>query len=275
MRVGWLTQHPLAPNLFKSNWFSLQLLTFQPIIITVLLLEIAKRALLCSFNVLNSLNSPLESKKCCEATKLFGFCSYFLNAMPPVPVVNSDVGEKLANESTSSESLDQSNSLDKTNEPFLDEEKGEQKVALKKNVSIINGVGLIVGTVIGSGIFLSPTSILEETNSIGASLLVWLGCGLLALFGSLCYAELGTMITKSGGEYSYLMVAFGRIPAYLFAWTSVLIIRPASGAIIALTFAEYVAKPFYPDSQPPTYLMKLLACSCLGKMSALLNSRIV
>ena len=190
--------------------------------------------------------------------------------MPPVPVENPDVGEKLANESTSSESLDQSNSLDKTNEPFLDEEKGEQKIALKKNVSIINGVGLIVGTVIGSGIFLSPTSILEETNSIGASLLVWLGCGLLALFGSLCYAELGTMITKSGGEYSYLMVAFGRIPAYLFAWTSVLIIRPASGAIIALTFAEYVAKPFYPDSQPPTYLMKLLACSCLGKMSALL-----
>lgn len=190
--------------------------------------------------------------------------------MPPVPVVNADVGEKLANESTSSESLDQSNSLDKTaNEPFLDEEKGEQKIALKKNVSVINGIGLIVGTVIGSGIFLSPTSILSETNSIGSSLLVWLGCGLLALFGSLCYAELGTMITKSGGEYSYLMAAFGRIPAFLFAWTSVLIIRPASGAIIALTFAEYVAKPFYPapDCQPPTYLMKLLACSCLGKIS--------
>ena len=195
--------------------------------------------------------------------------------MPPIPVVNGDVGEKLANGSTSSESLDQSNSLDKTNEPFLDEEKGEQRIALKKNVSVVNGIGLIVGTVIGSGIFLSPTSILTETNSIGASLLVWLGCGLLALFGSLCYAELGTLITKSGGEYSYLMAAFGRIPAYLFAWTSVLIIRPASGAIIALTFAEYVAKPFYPDCQPPTYLMKLLACSCLGKISALLLVSII
>lgn len=186
--------------------------------------------------------------------------------MPPVPVVNADVGEKLANESTSSESLDRSNSLDKSStEPFLEEEKGEQKVALKKSVSLFNGIGLIVGTVIGSGIFVSPTSILEESNSIGASLLVWLGCGLLALFGSLCYAELGTTIPKSGGEYSYLMVAFGRVPAFLFAWTSVLIIRPASGAIIALTFAEYVTKPFYPDCEAPTYLMKLLACSCLGK----------
>lgn len=188
------------------------------------------------------------------------------STMPPVPVVNSDIGEKLANESTSSESLDQSNSLDKTKEPFLEEENGEQRIALRKNVALINGVGLIVGTVIGSGIFVSPTSILEETNSIGASLLIWLGCGLLALFGSLCYAELGTCIKKSGGEYSYLMEAFGRIPAYLFAWTSVLIIRPASGAIIALTFAEYVSKPFYPDCEAPAYLMKLLACSCLGKI---------
>lgn len=192
--------------------------------------------------------------------------------MPPVPVVNGDIGEKLANESTSSESLNRSNSFDKTQEPFLpDKEKGEasERIGLKKNVSLLNGIGLIVGTVIGSGIFVSPTSILEESNSIGASLLVWLGCGLIALFGSLCYAELGTFIKKSGGEYAYLMDAFGRIPAFLFAWTSVLIIRPASGAIIALTFAEYVAKPFYPDCEAPTHLVKLLACSCLVILTAI------
>lgn len=192
--------------------------------------------------------------------------------MPPIPVVNGDVGEKLANESASSESLDQSNSFDKTKEPFLpvEEKSGDPaKIALKKNVSLINGIGLIVGTVIGSGIFVSPKGILEESNSIGASLLVWLGCGALALFGSLCYAELGTCFKKSGGEYAYLMEAFGRIPAYLFAWTSVLIIRPASGAIIALIFAEYVTKPFYPDSPAPTYLLKLLACSCLVILTAI------
>ena len=141
---------------------------------------------------------------------------------------------------------------------------GASKLALEKNVTMLNGIGLIVGCVIGSGIFISPTGILSEVNSVGLSLLVWLGCGLLAMFGCLCYTELGTFITKSGGEYAYLMEAFGRIPAFLFAWTSIVIIRPASGAIIALIFAEYVAKPFYPSCDAPAPVVKLLACLCLG-----------
>ena len=188
--------------------------------------------------------------------------------MALVPVVNGEISEKLANETCSSESLNQSNSMDKTQEPFLpDEEKGESSGRVKlKNVTLINGISLIVVTVIGSGIFVSPTSILEETNSIGASLLIWLGCGLIALFGSLCYAELGTFIKKSGGEYAYLMEAFGRVPAFLFAWASILVTRPSSATIMALTFAEYVTMPFYADSEAPTYLLELLACSCLGKL---------
>lgn len=139
------------------------------------------------------------------------------------------------------------------------------KIALKKEITLVDGIGLIAGTVIGSGIFISPTGILENTNSVGLALLVWLGCGLLAMFGCLVYAELGAFVTKSGAEYAYLMQAFGRIPAYLFAWTSILIIRPASGAIIALIFGEYVAKPFFPHCTPPSEAVKLLAFVCLGK----------
>ena len=198
--------------------------------------------------------------------------------MPPVPVVNSDIGEKLANESTSSESLDQSNSLDKTKEPVLEEENGERRNALRKNFFLINALYVAVNTVINASIFVSPTSILGETNSIGASLLIWLGCGLLALFGSLCYAELGTCIKKSGGEYSYLMQAFGRIPAFLFVWASVLILQPASGAIIALTFAKSITQLFYPacEAPAPVHLIKLMACSCLGKtLKVLLFSKIL
>ncbi|KAK3701454.1 hypothetical protein QZH41_004059 [Actinostola sp. cb2023] len=145
---------------------------------------------------------------------------------------------------------------------------GKERIALKKSITLLNGIGLITGTVIGSGIFISPTGILKETNSIGLALLIWLGCGLLAMFGCLCYAELGAYVTKSGAEYAYLLQAFGRIPAYLFAWTSILIIRPASGAIIALIFGEYVAKPFFPDCTPPSSAVKILACVCLIVVTA-------
>ena len=182
--------------------------------------------------------------------------------MPPAP------GEKLDNSASTDSSLDKSVSSDKTRDALLEdsEDVSSDRIVLKKNVSMLNGIGLIVGTVIGSGIFISPTGILTEVNSVGLSLIVWLGCGLLAMFGCLCYTELGTFITKSGGEYAYLKEAFGRIPAFLFAWTSMIIIRPASGAIIALIFAEYVAKPFYPDCEAPVAVLKLLACLCLGKI---------
>ena len=140
------------------------------------------------------------------------------------------------------------------------------RVKLKKEVSLINAITLIVGAVIGSGIFVSPTGILEKSGSVGSSLLVWLGCGAIALLGCLCYAELGTCVKKSGAEYSYLWEGFGPIPAFLFSWTSILIIRPSAGAIIAMIFAEYVSKPFYPDCEAPVALIKLLACVCLGKV---------
>lgn len=164
-----------------------------------------------------------------------------------VLVENFDVGEKLVNELMLSESLDQLNFFDKMNEFFLDEEKGEQKIVLKKNVFIINGVGFIVGIVIGFGIFFLLISIFEEINLIGVFFFVWFGCGLLVLFGSFCYVELGMMIIKFGGEYLYFMVVFGCIFVYLFVWIFVLIIWLVLGVIIVLIFVEYVVKLFYFD----------------------------
>ena len=140
------------------------------------------------------------------------------------------------------------------------------RVKLKKEVSLINAITLIVGAVIGSGIFVSPTGILEKSGSVGSSLLVWLGCGAIALLGCLCYAELGTCVEKSGAEYAYIWEGFGPIPAFLFSWTSILIIRPSAGAIIAMIFAEYVSKPFFPDCEAPVVLIKILATCCLGKI---------
>lgn len=82
--------------------------------------------------------------------------------------------------------------------------------------------------------------------------------------GALCFAELGTMITKSGGEYPYLMEAFGPIPAFLFSWASVIVMKPSSFAIICLSFAEYASAPFYPGCEPPQVVIKCLAAAAIS-----------
>ncbi|XP_015113694.1 b(0,+)-type amino acid transporter 1 [Diachasma alloeum] len=132
-------------------------------------------------------------------------------------------------------------------------------VHLKRRVGLVSGVALIVGTMIGSGIFVSPSGLLVRTGSIGVSFLVWTACGVLSLFGALAYAELGTMNTSSGAEYAYFMDAFGAPPAFLFSWTSTLVLKPSQMAIICLSFAQYAVEAFAVDCEPPEHLVKLVA----------------
>ncbi|KAI2807169.1 b(0,+)-type amino acid transporter 1, partial [Blomia tropicalis] len=132
-------------------------------------------------------------------------------------------------------------------------------VGLKRRISLLSGTALITGTMIGSGIFVSPKGVLERSGSIGLSLIVWIGSGVISLLGALCYAELGTLITKSGAEYSYILESFGGPLAFLFSWISVFILKPAMLSIICLTLSEYIVQPFYPECQPDSYAIKLIA----------------
>ncbi|XP_054893054.1 b(0,+)-type amino acid transporter 1 [Poeciliopsis prolifica] len=144
------------------------------------------------------------------------------------------------------------------------EKKRPEKAAmLQQDIGLLSGISMIVGTMIGSGIFISPKSVLLYSGAVGPCLLIWTACGVLATMGALCYAELGTMITKSGAEYSYLMEAFGSIVAYLYSWTTVMVLKPSSFAIITLSFAEYASAPFYPDCTPPLVVIKCLAAAAI------------
>ncbi|XP_043982818.1 cystine/glutamate transporter [Gambusia affinis] len=132
------------------------------------------------------------------------------------------------------------------------QEGGGKKVELGKKVTLLRGISIIVGTIIGAGIFISPKGILKHSGSVGMSLTVWIACGVLSLFGALCYAELGTCIKKSGGHYTYIMEAFGPQMAFIRLWADLIAIRPAATAVISLAFGRYILEPlFMPCSVPP------------------------
>ena len=102
---------------------------------------------------------------------------------------------------------------------------------------------LLVGTVIGSGIFLVPGGVLQQSGGhVGLALLVWLIGGVLSLLGALTYGELGAMRAAPGGLYVYIRDAFGPLPAFLYGWTLFFVISSGSLATLAVAFATYAGQ---------------------------------
>lgn len=152
----------------------------------------------------------------------------------------------------------QSNVVDVSNNAPNEQQNA---VGLEKRVGLIGGISMIIGTIIGSGIFISPKGVAAGSGSVALTLINWGLCGIVSTLGALCYAELGTLIPKSGAEYPYLEVGFGPIMAFLFSWTSVTVIKPCGIAVVAITCAEYLLLLFFTDDcgNPPIGLIKILA----------------
>src|SRR5918995_3893216 len=104
---------------------------------------------------------------------------------------------------------------------------------------------LVIGSVIGSGIFLTTGIMLQQLPSVSLVLAAWVAGGLLAMAGGLTYAEMGSMFPRSGGLYVFLSEAYGPALGFLFGWACLLVILTGSVAAVAVGFAEYFSY-FFP-----------------------------
>lgn len=119
---------------------------------------------------------------------------------------------------------------------------GGQSLEKHKTLTYLNGLSLIVGLIIGSGIFSSPSQVNANVGSPGGALIVWVIAGVLAWTGAASYAELGGAIPLNGGSQVYLAKIFGEIWGFLFMWVAVLVLKPGSAAIICIIMGEYVVR---------------------------------
>ncbi len=111
---------------------------------------------------------------------------------------------------------------------------------LPRRLSLLDSVTIVVGTIIGSGIFLVPNLIARNLSSPGLIVGVWVFTGILSFFGALAYAELGAMMPATGGQYVYLRECFGPLAAFLCGWTYFFVVLSAAVAWLAIAFANYV-----------------------------------
>jgi amino acid transporter len=126
----------------------------------------------------------------------------------------------------------------------------DQAHEVPARLGVTDAVSIIVGIVIGAGIFETPPLILNNVAGPGTALAVWALAGLLSLIGALCYAELATTYPRSGGDYIYLTRAYGPWVGFLFGWAQLAVILTANIGMMAYVFAQYAVKLW--DGQPGT-----------------------
>jgi len=119
---------------------------------------------------------------------------------------------------------------------------GDPSVPIAPKLGLWDAVSIIVGIVVGTAIFKSPTMVFLNVSGPWAAMGIWLIGGVLSLIGALCYAELATTYPRSGGDFHYLTKAFGRMFGFLFGWAQLSVILTGSIASMAYAFADYAGK---------------------------------
>lgn len=130
------------------------------------------------------------------------------------------------------------------------------KVELRRDLGLWSAVSIVVGTVIGSGIFLVPKTMINQVGSPEWVFIVWIFGGLLSLAGALSYAELAAMYPEAGGEYNYLRAAYGPFFGFLYGWTQFSVAKSGSIATLATGFFYYLGN-FLPELDRPVFSLPI------------------
>lgn len=110
---------------------------------------------------------------------------------------------------------------------------------LPKTIGVWSATFLVIGSIIGSNIFMKPATMASQLGSPYLLIIVWIVAGVVSMFGAMAFAELGTMFPETGGQYVYLRYAFGDLVAYLYGWASVAVINTAAIAAMGFVLASY------------------------------------
>ncbi len=151
--------------------------------------------------------------------------------------------------------------------PIYDDDQyqslSDDDIVIDKHINLITAIAIMVGSSSGAGIFVAPIGVTQLVGSVGASLMLWVACGLLNLVLALCYAELGSALPVAGGDYAYINYVLGPFPGFLCLWTMVVLVAPIAVAIMGRTVGTYLITIF--DLQCSTLLLVLVALFVVGK----------
>ena len=155
-----------------------------------------------------------------------------------------------------------------------------EPVCLRRTLGLVSATAIVMGTMIGSGIFISAGTVFSLSGgALLPCLLIWGGCGLLCTLAGVAYVELSCVVPSAGGEFAAMLHAFGPLheflgplPAFLYAWMTCLVSRPANTAIQSLAVAEYCVQPWFGAQCRPPALAIALAALCANTLSAFINS---
>jgi len=153
-------------------------------------------------------------------------------------------------------------------------------VSLQKELTLFDVIAIVVGTIIGSGVFLIPSTIAAQLDSLGSVLFVWVVGGVLTLFGALCLAELGSMFPGTGGLCTYLRYAYGPFPAFLYAWALLVMIHTGSIAALGNGFGLFAGQVLSLNAiemklLSASSILVLTAMSCVGIRSGKLVQNVI